>query len=632
MRPSLPGGKGMNMRMPMGMPMMGLPMMGMPMMGMPMMGMPMMNMPMMQGMNQGQGQVQGQVQGAQGKASAPAPAAAGSAPGSQSAPAGTMGAEVRPEVLERKEHLLHDLHVAARELAHKHEEKRRDRSRSRDDHRQGGSSHQAPPPPVEEAPKEEEVKEEAPPPCHLHPAKKPNAKCKFCQRAAKGCAKAAPKKPQEARERSAADAKEHKEAERDTDQGVLASKKKDDDEEDYSRRTFNCSPILKDQILGSSYFKSVLQLTNMDEIIAEIKNYADTLDVYNPGSSTAPSNFICQVYRIFTLPEAEDLSQLQVVLDSPTAIVRCAGFVYLRFVVPAAKLFDKLEEYLFDDMKLSYQEGGRTVNTTIGEYVEALIGREKYFNRPLPRVPVKVKQQLERELAPMSEYRKRMEAHTKSSKKIAGTPVEVIHDGRWLPGTAVDFAGKVVKGRKVKVDLENGQEVTVHTGKVVLRGDAKAEDKDREKDKEEKEKDEARSGSEDEGKKKRKRKSRSRSRSRRRSRSPSLDWCRHKGSHDKDLLEALRERAREEAVCSYSKTYSRRPTEDESRRRDHHPDSRAGDKSRSDKDGGEFRSKLRQEEEEEHKRRMRDIYEKYGNIKAAPTNYAAGAISSQAVV
>ena len=30
--------------------------------------------------------------------------------------------------------------------------------------------------------------------------------------------------------------------------------------------------------IGSSYFKSVLQLTNMDEIIAEIKNYADTLD------------------------------------------------------------------------------------------------------------------------------------------------------------------------------------------------------------------------------------------------------------------------------------------------------------------------------------------------------------------
>ena len=30
---------------------------------------------------------------------------------------------------------------------------------------------------------------------------------------------------------------------------------------------------------GSSYFKSMLQLTTMEEIIEEIKNYADTLDV-----------------------------------------------------------------------------------------------------------------------------------------------------------------------------------------------------------------------------------------------------------------------------------------------------------------------------------------------------------------
>jgi len=579
-------GSGMGgMRMPLGMPMMGLPMMGMPMMGMPMMGMPMMNMQQMMGMSQG-----GQVPGA----SAPA----GATQAGQSAPLGTP--PERPEVLERKEHLLHDLQQAAIELAHKQyaeeqQEKRlqRNRSRSRDDDR-GYADDQA---------TKGEAKEECPP-CHLHPAKKPNAKCKFCQRASKG-GKAAPKKAE-------ADGKEQKEAERDTEHGSQSKQKKDmDDEEDYSRRTFNCSPILKDQILGSSYFKSMLQLTTIEEIIEEIKNYADTLDVYNSGSSTSPSNFVCQVYRIFTLPEAEDLSQLQVLLDSTITTVRCVGLIYLRFVVPPAKLFEKLEEYLFDEMELKYQESGRTVTTTIGEYVEGLLGKEKYFGRPLPRVPVKVKQQLERELAPISQYRKRMEAHMKNNiKKIAGTSVEVFHDGQWVPGTAQDFVGRVVKGRKVKVELESGQEVSIHMGKVVLRDEAsKAEDRHDDESGDDK------SGSED-GKKKRKR--RSRSRSRRKSRSPSLDWCRYKGSQDKDLLEALRERAREEAVCSYGKTYSRssRPVTTE------------GDKSsrsdNKDSGGGEFRSKMRQEEEEEHKRRMRDIYEKYGNQKAATSNYSAG--------
>lgn len=584
MRPSVPQQGMGSVRMPLGMPMMGLPMMGMPMMGMPMMGMPMMNMQQMMGMSQGQMQ-----SGASAPAGAtpPGPAPGGSALGTP---------PERPEVLERKEHLLHDLQQAAIELAHKQyaEEQRekrdhRDRSRSRDDDR----GH-------EEARKDVGTKEEAPPPCHLHPAKKPNAKCKFCQRASKVCkAAAAPKKGKE----EARESKDHKEAERYNEA---------DDEEDYSRRTFNCSPILKDQILGSSYFKSMLQLTTIDEIIEEIKNYADTLDVYNSGSSTSPSNFVCQVYRIFTLPEAEDLSQLQVILENPTPIVRCAGFVYLRFVVPAAKLFEKFEEYLFDEMELKYQDAGRTVTTTIGDYVEGLLGKEKYFNRPLPRVPVKVKQQLERELAPISQYRKRMEAHMKHNiKKIAGTPVEVFHDGQWVPGTAQDFTGKHVKGRKVRVELDNGQEVNVHMGKVVLRDDgSKTEDRT-----DEKESGDERSGSDDEGKKKKKRRT-SRSRSRRKSRSPSLDWCRYKGNQDKDLLEALRERAREEAVCSYAKTYSRsRPVTVE-----------GGDKSsRPDKEsGGEFRSRARQEEEEEHKRRMRDIYEKYGMSKAAPSNYAAG--------
>ncbi|CAK9061531.1 unnamed protein product [Durusdinium trenchii] len=300
-------------------------------------------------------------------------------------------------------------------------------------------------------------------PSNLHPAKKPNAKCKFCQRASKVCkAAAAPKKGKEEARSEAAPS--------DTSTSMWLILQEADDEEDYSRRTFNCSPILKDQILGSSYFKSMLQLTTIDEIIEEIKNYADTLDVYNSGSSTSPSNFVCQVYRIFTLPEAEDLSQLQVILENPTPIVRCAGFVYLRFVVPAAKLFEKFEEYLFDEMELKYQDAGRTVTTTIGDYVEGLLGKEKYFNRPLPRVPVKVKQQLERELAPISQYRKRMEAHMKHNiKKIAGTPVEVFHDGQWVPGTAQDFTGKHVKGRKVRVELDNGQEVNVHMGKVPRR-------------------------------------------------------------------------------------------------------------------------------------------------------------------
>eukprot|EP00971_Amphidinium_carterae_P191082 3792152-Amphidinium_carterae.1 len=50
---------------------------------------------------------------------------------------------------------------------------------------------------------------------------------------------------------------------------------------------------------------------------------------------------------------------------------------------------------------------------------------------------------------------------------------------------------------------------------------------------------------------------RSRSRSPRRGRSP--DWSRHKGKTDKEMLEDLRARQRDRAVCSIGKDYHRKP-------------------------------------------------------------------------
>ena len=96
--------------------------------------------------------------------------------------------------------------------------------------------------------------------CHLHPQKRPNAKCRFCQRA-----QAVPQEEERARHPS-------------------PPKVERNDLEDYSRRTFNCSPMLKDQIYGSTYFKSLLAITSIEDLMDEIAKYADTVDVYNTGS------------------------------------------------------------------------------------------------------------------------------------------------------------------------------------------------------------------------------------------------------------------------------------------------------------------------------------------------------------
>lgn len=442
--------------------------------------------------------------------------------------------------------------------------------------------------------------EEAMTRCHLHPPKKPSMKCKFCQRAVGAAAQRAESAAATSPRESQATAEARSAA-------ASSSGRPEPSSEDYSRRTFNCSPMLKDQIFGSTYFKSLLSITALEDLVDEIGRYADTIDVYNGGSTVSPSCFICQVYRLFTLPQAEDMEEIQALIDNNKApVVRCAGFLYMRFVVAPAHLWEKMEEYLFDDTALRIEAGGKPVaHNTIGEYVEALLGMDRYFSTPLPRIPVKVRQALERELAPLQQYRKRMQANQRTfrSKRIAELPVEVCIDGNWIPGLAKDYVGRA--RRKILVHLDDGTNVTVHLGKVVLReanhgsaSDAESED----------------------GRRRIPRRSRSRRRAVER------DWSRWKGKDEIEMIEELRERHREEAVCGHGKAYARRPltVEEELWRRE--PETRVsmlGDESHNSyrravpeapaAEASEASNRRTREEDEARQRRLRDIYEKYGS-------------------
>jgi pre-mRNA-splicing factor 38B len=477
------------------------------------------------------------------------------------------------------------------------------------------------PAPQGKAQEPEKVEEKEVPRCHLHPQKKPNAKCKFCQRALAA---------QQARAESEAAASSAKVGGASASSGSSSAKasggaKADEDrQKDYSKRSFNCSPMLKDQILGSSYFKSLLSITGIDELIEEISKYADSLDVANAGSNSSPSCFICQVYRIFTLPDAEDLLEVTApFVDHTAPFVRCAGFVYMRFVVNPLHLFDKLEEFLFDTMELQYVENGKTVNTTIGEFVEGLLGQPRYFGTPLPRIPVKVQQKLEKELAPMWQYRKRMEANQREfrGKRIAGLPVEACIDGQWICGTAKEYTGRISQRRKAVIELEDNSVVSVHLGKVVLR-----DGKDR---------DGAKSDSDDdqEGNKRR----RSRSRGKRRNAEP--DWSRYKGRSETEMTQEFREKWREHALVSHGKSYAKRPftMEEELWRREpearvsmlgedgaHGSGSRRESAADREAENSAIAARLKREDEMERQNRMRLIYEKYGSTSSAAKQTSAG--------
>jgi len=201
-----------------------------------------------------------------------------------------------------------------------------------------------------------------------------------------------------------------------------------------------------------------------------------------------------------------------------------------------------LEEYLLDDMELVYNQEGTTITATIGEYVESLLTEEKYFDSPLPRLPVKVKSLVEEKVAPMNQHRKRMQANRRAltPENIDDLRVEVYMDGDWMRGIAQGFVNKVPSRTKVSVKLEGGVDVKVHLGKMIIADGQKLEAED--------------------GSRRRKRSdSRSRSRSRGRERGGEHDWSRWKGKSDAECLQDLRSRNKDQALCSAGKNYAKKP-------------------------------------------------------------------------
>mmetsp|Transcript_30581 Transcript_30581/g.71437 ORF Transcript_30581/g.71437 Transcript_30581/m.71437 type:complete len:256 (+) Transcript_30581:45-812(+) len=161
----------------------------------------------------------------------------------------------------------------------------------------------------EAAKKPEEV-----PRCHLH--KKAQRSCKFCQRAENA--------KKEAQEEAAA----------------ALAKKRDAAAAQKKERKFNCSPLLLEQVLSSSYYRMLMNVTNLEDLIEEIHQFgADTLDVYR--TALEPSCFMCAVYRLFTLEHSEE--ELRAVIDHPDyVVVRCAGFLFLRCTLAPEQLWERL--------------------------------------------------------------------------------------------------------------------------------------------------------------------------------------------------------------------------------------------------------------------------------------------------
>jgi len=369
-----------------------------------------------------------------------------------------------------------------------------------------------------------------------------------------------------------------------------------------NKQTFNFNSMLRDQILKSTYFKSLMNIETFEGIVDELYQYAESAEVYGANTTTVPSTLFCCLFRFFTLGITyEEL--LQLVENQDSAYIRCCGFLYMRFGCCPEKLWDHLGEYCLDDQEFEPSKSSPQFTITVGEYVEALLMDEKYYYTALPRIPVAVKKKIEEKVAPLVQYRRRSIANSKilHAFREPNTLIEACSNGTWLEGHTISLDERIASRIVVRVKLEDGSEETLHVGKVILRED------------------------------RRRRRSRSRSRSPRRTHSP--DWSRSKGKSDQEMVQELRARQRERAVCTSGKEYARKPIgfmsglalkrdvglasarlrEEET----YAPRQVERRKMITEEEEIEKRIELRRttEEDREKNQRMQQLYEKYGTAK-----------------
>lgn len=443
--------------------------------------------------------------------------------------------------------------------------------------------------------------------CHLH--KKPKDNCKFCQRHKEYVA-------QETEKREAAKERFIKHVRSGRGKSDSASSSSTDPVEFANPKSFGFSPMLQSHIVESSHFKALLGLKTVEEVMTEISTYADTLEPHVHNSNTIPSALFCCIYRFMTM--SINTGQLKRLIEHEhNVFIRCAGFLLIRFGLAPEQLWSWLGEYVLDEQEIpaSGKECEAGAGRTIGEFVESLLTQERYFSAVLPRVTSATKRLLEPKLAQVPQDRLRSKANQRllDVYREPGIRVEVLVEDEWREGDTVELYAEVgtLKHRpKIRIRFDassacradgdceaEAEEVVVQLGRIILTD---------------------------------KRCNSQRSRRNSRSRSPSgrYDLSRHRGKSGTELLEDVRRRSQDIAVCSAGKDYAKRPvsfqvalpmdhgnaytglTQDGAHSHDRRLANRA-DFERERPFSSEPTTRSR-EQSVEYQQRMRQLYEKYG--------------------
>jgi pre-mRNA-splicing factor 38B len=160
--------------------------------------------------------------------------------------------------------------------------------------------------------------------------------------------------------------------------------------------TCNLNPLILNNILSCQYFKEDCASKGFNEIIDEIIQNVTYAEPWAVGISGVPSTLFCCLYKLMLLKLTEgQVNYLINSIDSP--YVRCAGFLYIRYLSDPKDLWNRLSPYLEDD-KVFLPKADRKYQIRIGEYVENLLLEYDYYGTRLPRIPTTIERDIKGKL------------------------------------------------------------------------------------------------------------------------------------------------------------------------------------------------------------------------------------------
>lgn len=340
-----------------------------------------------------------------------------------------------------------------------------------------------------------------------------------------------------------------------------------------NERTMNMNPLILTNVQGSPYFKvDLFGKKTFHEVVDEIYYRVDHLEPWATGSRKTAgrsqtgmcggvrgvsaggivSSAYCLLFKLYTLKMTKkQVMSLLNHCDSP--YIRGIGFMYLRYTLPAANLWDWFEPYLDDQEEIDIKAGGGKP-MTIGEMGRQMLTRLEWFDTRFPRIAVNFEKQIRDNLDHMT------------------------RDSGGYRGNQPDYAKQNEIGyEEMPVNEAKSQERDENR----MSRDRDSKSRNRDSDRKSRDRDQSR----DRKSKDRKSRDRSRSRDRRRDRSR---------SRDKKKKDRSRDRSRDK----HHKKHKRSRSKDRSRR------SRSRDKGSRDKhsrDRDDFSQELRKYKEDSHK-------------------------------